>query len=183
MVMLVAALAITLLWLLLLYYGRFLNGVPSKENMTLYVQTKTELKQRLRAVADEADQTENQRSPRKHKPIKLPSPVIYTPAYSLYKLCKLEQRAITMLHLLHNYLVQLHRYQWSFEGTVFLLNEMIGFALLILVVGSWLAYISGEWVLNGICISIAIVLILNLLQSTKQMLDKRRKAILMELPK
>jgi len=181
--MLIAALTVTLIWLLLLVYGRYVNGIPSKEIIKYVVLTKAELKQRLRATTTEGELSSSKASPPRTKPVKLPSPLIYIPGYALYELAKLEQRAITMIHMLHNYMMQLHRYQWSFEGTVFLLNEMIGLALLILVVGSWLAYAMEEWAINGICLVVAVVLIINLLQSTKQMLDKRRKAMLMELPK
>lgn len=174
--MLIAAFLVTLLWLLLALQGLRSSLLPNEQFIAGVTLAKQEARQRQQAASGKPQA-------KRRKSSKPSSKLIYAPAYRLYNVAGLEQRAMTLLHVLHSYMLQLHRYQWSFDGTVYLLNEAVGQALLVLVVGCWLAYAAEEWAIAAISLVIAIVLVLNVFQSAKAALAQRRKAMLMELPK
>lgn len=195
--MLICALVTTALWLLLLWRGKRSKLLPDHKLILFIAESTTGIKRGQQTTrgkparklltgrngsnsSNSGNSINSSRSRQQHKPS---SELVHAPAYALYELAKLEQRAMTLLHMLHSYLLQLHRYQWSFEGTVYLLNEAIGKAMLTLLLGSWLCFVAREWAIAGISLVISSVLILNLLQATKSLLAQRRKLMLLELPK
>jgi len=187
--MLYAAVIITLLWLLLYMNGMRVNEQPSEEFARRMAHLKLEAKERQQAALGKGerlikDKHKQRAGKRKRaKPVKPTSKLIYAPAYVLYEKFKLEQRAPMLLHMLHSYLMQYHRYQWSFEATVFMLNESIGGAMLVLVAGCWLAYALNESAIAFVAVAVSIVIVLQLYQGTKNALAQRKRAMLMELPK
>lgn len=197
--MLYAAVSITLIWLLLYVSGMRGIQLPNEQLAIRIAHLKQEAKERHQAAMGKVPQQakvgkssepaamdklgKKTRKARKAKPIKPTSKLIYAPAYVLYEKLKLEQRAPMLLHMLHSYMMQYHRYQWSFEATVFMLNEAIGGALLVLVAGSWLAYALNENAIAFVAAAVSIVVVLQLYQGTKNSLAQRKRAMLMELPK
>jgi len=189
MSVLYAAVILTLLWLLLYMNGMRENEQPSEEFARRLAHLKLEAKERQQAALGKAEQSVTDKHKqkagkrKKAKPVKPTSKLIYAPAYVLYEKLKLEQRAPMLLHMLHSYLMQYHRYQWSFEATVFMLNESIGGALLVLVAGCWLAYALNESAIALVAVAVSAVIVLQLYQGTKNALSQRKRAMLMELPK
>src|SRR5690606_37976764 len=190
--MLCAAGLITLLWFMLYVMGMRVSQLPSEQFIKEIMQLKLEAKERQLAAAGKDSKAthaamdkpkKKAKARRKYKQAKPPSKLIYAPAYLLYEKLRLEQRAPMLLHMLHSYLMQYHRYQWSFEATVFMLNEAIGGALLVLVAGCWVAYSLNENAIAIIAVVIAVVMVLQLYQGTKNALAQRKRAMLMELPK
>lgn len=182
--MLIAASILTALWLLLFLSGTRVSQLPAPVFLVQLAHMKQEAQERQQAaLGKEVSVRTGRKKRKKTKSTQPPSKIIYVPAYKLYELVKVETRFPMVLHMLHSYLLQYYRYQWSFEATVYLVNEAVGKALLIAVAGCWIAYAAEEWAIALVAVLVAVVSVLQLYQGTKSALAQRKRAMLTELPK